>query len=250
MSKKKNALLALISVLSVVLVASSAISATSTSHLVPEEGYFGLESSDPYYEAVSERLLSPNRGWKCQAVFLPSFAEERAVYIKYENSNSGTPPVVVAVKMERSLWGEMIQVLKADSNDKRFYNISPEYQRKALLKIPTKVDRFESPIDRDTAKALELTWEAILMRVHHPNTTGHWRNRDGATYHFTNFTWQGDYLTGKVWSPPEGTPAHDLVRLATDLWFYPTLKEPERKTAAQELKNKAQELLERVKAMD
>jgi hypothetical protein len=248
MSKKKAALLALISVLSVVLVASSAISATSTSHLVPEDGYFGLESSDPYYEAVSERLLSPNRGWKCRAVFLPSFAEERAVYIKYENSNSGTPPVVVSVKMERSLWGEMIQVLKADSNDKRSYNISPEYQRKALLKVPTKVDRFEAPIDRETAVALEQTWEAMLIRVHYPEKRE--RRRDGENYHFANFTDEGGFRAGKVWSPPEGTPPHELVVLATDLWFYPTLKESERKVAAQELKNKAQELLERVKAMD
>ena len=201
---------------------------------MPEEGFFGSTPSDPYNEAVSERLLSPNRGWKCQAVFLPSFSEESAVYLKYDRYSSSTPFVVVALKMERQLWAEMLEVIQADSDDKRSLSISSENQRKALLKITTKVNRLEAPIDQDTAEALEQTWEAMLMRVRYPESKV--IGLDGETFHFANFTEEGGFRAGTVWSPPEGTPAHELVVLATDL---STLKESDRKEAAQELKKES-----------
>ena len=247
MNKNKAVCFALICALSIFLTASPAISGSSTSHLVPEDGHFGRDLFGPYDQAVSERLLSL-RPWNCQAVFMPSFAEERAVYIKYDYSNPDIPPIVVAVKMERYLWSQMNRILESEAIENGSRYDAPEKQWKALLKIPTKVERFEAPIDIKTAKTLERTWEAMLIRVHYPEKRV--RGFDGAYYHFANISMEGGFRAGKVWSPPDGSPAHDLVRLATDLWFYPTLKEPERKEAAQELKNKAQELLDRVKAKD
>ena len=247
MSKTKAVCIVIVCALSVFLTASPAISGTSTSHLVPEEGLFGYALLNPYFEAVSERLLSYN--WrKCQALFLPSFSEESAVYIKYDSDSSAAPPVVVAVRMERQLWFEMHEALDADAGGKGSHSIAPENQRKALLKIQSLVNYSEAPMDRETAEALELTWEAMLMRVRYPETTN--LGLDGETCHFANLTKDAGYRTGKVWSPDKGTPPYELVELAKALQEYPGLKESERKTAAQELKKKAQELLDRVKEME
>ena len=63
-----------------------AISGTPTPHLQPEDGFFGFTMLNPYYEAVSDRLQLTSTFRKCQAVFLPSFSEESAVYLIYNHT--------------------------------------------------------------------------------------------------------------------------------------------------------------------
>ena len=248
MRKKTVFWIVLIGALSVVLVASQATSGSRTSNLVPEDGLYGFTLLNPYYEAVSQRLLSPYSDRKCQAVFLPSFSEESAVYLQYDSDSSAIPAVVVALKMERQLWAEMHMVMEADAGEQGSRSIEPETQRKALLQIKSVVNRLEAPIDREVAVALELTWDAMLTRVQYPEKSE--QGLDGETCHFANFTLDFGYRTGKVWSPSAGTLTYELVELAKALREYPSLSEAARKVAAQELQNRAQEMLARLKAID
>jgi hypothetical protein len=228
----------------VILVASPAMSGTQTIHLQPEEGVFGFTMFNPYYEAICERLLPSSLNRKCQAVFLPSFSQESAVYIVCDNNNSMATAVVVTVKLETQLWAEMHKVIEGGADAKGRYAIDAQAQRKALLQIRSVVNRFEAPLDATVAVALEHTWDAMLMRVHYPEESE--LGLDGETYHFSNFVTGSGFLTGKVWSPVKGTPSYELVELAKTLSEYPTLREADRKDAAQEMLKGARKLLARL----
>ena len=220
---------------------TQAFSGTSTPHLQPEEGMFGFTMFNPYYEAVSGRLLSSTQYRKCQVIFLPSFSQESAVYIEYKNDNSNMPPTVVTLVLEKQLWAEMHKLIETNES----YSISAKDQRKVLPQLHIAVNRFEAPIEKKVAITLEKTWVRMLALAHSPENAGD--GLDGETYHFANFTIGYGYRTGKVWSPNEGTPAFELVELAKALREYPHLGQRDRKKAAQSLLNGAQNLLRRLK---
>lgn len=205
---------------------AEALSETLISTLEPEEGLFGFRMHNAYFQAVGERLLSSTQYRKCQVVFLPSFSEESAVYVKYDNDNKTAPPIVVSVKFERQLWNEMHTQSKGPSH----------------IKLP--VNRLEAPINPEIALVLERAWDAMLSRVRYPEKVVH--GVDGEFYHFANFELGVGYRTGKVWSPDKGTFAHDLVAIGKSLRKYPSLLEIERNAAAQILLNNAQALLTRL----
>jgi hypothetical protein len=210
----------------VVLWHAQALSETLISNLEPEEGVFGFRMHNAYFQAVGERLLSSTQYRKCQLVFLPSFSEESAVYVKYDNDNKTAPPIVVSVKFERQLWNAM----HTQSNEPSQIKLS--------------VNRLEAPIDPRIALVLERAWSAMLSRVRYPEKVV--LGLDGESYHFANFELGVGYRTGKVWSPDEGTLAYDLVAIGKSLRKYPSLLEIERNAAAQILLSNAQALLTRL----
>lgn len=63
-----------------------------TTHLHPEEGYFGSGLHSAYYAAVARRLLGNAAYRQCQAVFLPSFDVEAAVYVLRDEVGSPASP--------------------------------------------------------------------------------------------------------------------------------------------------------------
>ena len=221
-----------------------AISGTPTYDLAPEEGFYGFTMFNPYYEAVGERLdlLSPYV--KCQTVFLSSFSEESAVYLKYDNDKKNAPPIVVSTKFKRQLWVEMHKLIEARAGKKRSYSVGAEAQRKVLPKIKSEVIRMEASIDPEIAAVIERVWNAMLKRVHYPENSG--GGLDGENYHFANFEKYVGIRTGKVWSPNEGTLSYDLVELAKALRAYPAQPEIDRSGAAQTILKKAQDLLTRI----
>jgi hypothetical protein len=231
----------LIAALSLVLSGSPALSGSQSVYLQPEEGVFGFSIWNLYYEAVSELLLSSSHDRKCQAIFLPSFSEESAVYLVYDMKDPSAPPVVVSVKPEKQLWIEMQKTMAADANEKGAFTTRAQAQRKALAQIQSVVNRLEAPLDTTVAAALEQAWDAMLMRVHYPEKPE--LGLDGETCHFANFVQEFGYRTGKVWSPEKGTPSYELMELARALGAYPTLREADRKDAAEEMMTRARKLL-------
>lgn len=229
----------LITALIVALGASPGISGSQTAYLQPEDGVFGWTMFNQYYEAVSERLL-PSWHRKCQAVFLPSFSEESAVYILHDDDSTATP-IVFTVKLETQLWFEMLKAIEAGADTRGRYTLDAQSQRQALSQIRSVVSRFEAPLDATVATVLEHTWDAMLMRVHYPEKAE--LGLDGENCHFANFVTGLGYRTGKVWSPVKGTPGYELMELAKALSEYPALLETDRKDAAREMMQRAQRLL-------
>lgn len=225
---------------------TQALSGTHTDHLQPEEGLFGYTMPNPYYEAVSERLLSSTEYRKCQVVFLPSFSQESSVYIEYNNGNSNGPLNVVTSYLKKQLWFEMQELMEANADKNGTYYVGVEAQRKVLPKIHSKVDRFEAPIEKNIAIALEQVWIEMLNQTHYSEKAK--RGLDGETYHFANFTLGLGYRTGKAWSPDKDTLIYEFVELAKVLRNYPSLHQQDRKKAAQNLLSRAKNLLIRMEA--
>ena len=220
--------------------ANPTYSGTPTSHLQPEEGYYGFQMFNPYYEAVSERLLSSSSYRKCQAVFLPSFTPESAVYIEYISEDPNTPPVVVSLQLEEQLWYEMQKLMESQNKGKRFNPADKQVQRKVFSQINSIINRSEAPIETEVAIKLEEAWDTMLLHTHYHTETG--RGLDGVNYHFANFVKEYGYRTGKVWSPEKGTASYQLVELAKALQKYPTLDKESRDSAIKDMMNRAQQL--------
>lgn len=233
----------LVAALTAVMGATYAISGTPTSHLQPEEGIFGFKMLDPYFEAVSDRLLSASRYRNCQAVFMPSFSQESAVFLERDNDRAVS--VVVAKQMERQLWAEMNAFIKARSGVIGDHRTWADDQRTALHQIESVIVTRKAQIDEKTADVLESVWSGMLARVKYPEKAN--LGLDGETVHFANFIPKFGYQTGKVWSPHKGTPSYEFVELAKALRDYPDVNEKNRSVAAQSLRQKAKALLSRLK---
>lgn len=218
-----------------------AIAGNNGSHLQPEEGFFGYSIHNPYYASVSERLLYSSWERKCQAVFLPSFSPENAVYIQYDYENPQKRPTVVSLRLKEHLWYEMQMLIQTTAINPKSYSAGPEAQRKVLPLIELQVNRLEAPIGNEVAKTLERVWITILATTQYPNKSQH--GLDGETSHFANFTKGIGYQTGKTWSPSKDTTNYKLVELAKALQNYPNIQENERTEAAKKLYNDAQTLL-------
>lgn len=225
----------------VLLGGTQAISGAPTTYLQPEDGFWVFAMLNPYYEAVSERLLSSSQNRKCQAVFLPSFSEESAVYLTYDDKNPMAPPIVVSLKFERQLWADMHRLMESSADAKGAYSVRADAQLKALSQIRSVVNRFEAPIDKRVAVVLERAWDALLRRVRYPEKAE--LGLDGESCHFANFASGFGYRTGWVWSPKKGTLSYDFVEIAKALREYPRLRGIDRKDLAQAMLKKAQKLL-------
>jgi hypothetical protein len=215
-------------------------------NLIPEEGFFGVRAqiASYYYAAVSEKLLS-NKPIvrRCQAVFLPSFSPESAVYLLWDDEKLQNVPVIVSVEMERSLWSELHQLIEDAAPDKTAYAVGPEAQLHVLPKLQLKAKRSESPIEVETAKVLDQLWRQIISQARFPEKAEF--GLDGENVHFASPA-KGGYRTAQAWSPDNGTPAYELIAIARTLQKYPQLREGERKGASKSLAKMAKRLLAKV----
>lgn len=239
MGKFKIFLLLLIA-LSVLLQTTPAIS-TPGDHLKPEEGVYGFLMLNPYFESVSERLLSETKYRKCQAVIITSFKSETAVYIKYDDKKPASLPVVVSLKLVHPLWTQLNEYFEKNKG-----NLTDEVaQKKALSRIKSKVTRQEADIESETAKVLEAVWETALSQVKYDEKEN--LGLDGETIHYANFTLGVGYRAGQAWSPDEGTVMNELAELAKALRQYPMLSVANRKTVSKSMQKTAQTILARLK---
>lgn len=215
-------------------------------NLVPEEGFFGVRAriSSYYYAAVSEKLLTSKPFvLRSQAVFLPSFSPESAVYIIWDDEKSNTVPVVVSVEMERSLHSELQQLIRDAAPDKNAIKFDPAAQLKVLPKLQLKTNRREAPIERSTARILDRLWSLIISKAKFPENAEF--GLDGEDVYFASPS-KGGYHTARTWSPNEGTPAYELVTIARELQKYPQLREDKRKGASESLTKMAKRLLAKI----
>jgi hypothetical protein len=240
MSKNKYRIL-LLSTLFMLFPAIPAISG-SGDHLKPEDGVYGFQILNPYYEAVSERLLSDSKYRKCQAVVITSFKSETAVYIRYDDKKPASLPVVVSLKLVHPLWTQLNEYFEKNKG-----NLTDEVtQKKALSRIKSKVTKQEAEIESELAKLLETVWETALSQVKYEEKER--LGLDGESIHYANFTLGIGYRAGQAWSPEERTITNELSELAKALREYPILSEVNRKTASKAMQSKAQALLARLKA--
>ncbi len=222
-------------------IVSNAIAGIQITHLQPEEGAFGYSVHNPYYSSVNERLLSSSWYRKCQAIFLPSFSPESAVYILYDYEKPNQKPIVVSVELEKHLWTEMQILIQEAAKPQRSYSTGPEAQKKVLPLIQISVNRSEAPIENKVFDILEQIWATILSQTHYPKKYN--SGLDGERTHFANFTKGFGYQTGNTWSPNKDTTNYKVVELAKALQNYPNLLESERSEAANKLFYDAQNLL-------
>ena len=238
----------LCSLLFLTIVTGKEVAAGQKMNLIPEEGFFGVRAqiASYYYASVSEKLLSSKPFVRrCQAVFLPSFSPESAVYLLWDDEKPANVPVVVSVEMESSLWSELHQLIEDAAPDKSAYAVDPEAQLKVLLKLKAKPKRSEAPIEPATAKTLDRLWKLIIPKARFPEKAEF--GLDGEDVHFASPS-KGGYRTAQTWSPNKGTPAYELITIARVLQKYPQLREGERKGASKSLTNMAKRLIAKIES--
>lgn len=197
-----------------------------------------------YYAAVCEKLLSSKPFvLRCQAVFLPSFSPESAVYIIWDDEKPDIMPVVVSVEMERSVWCNLQQLIENVAPNRNAFSTGPEAQLNVLSKLQVKPKKREAPIDLETAKTLNRLWQLIIPQARFPEKAE--LGLDGESVHFASPS-KGGYQTAQTWSPKKGTPAYELVEIARKLQQYPQVQEDERKTLSVSLRKMAKSLLSKI----
>lgn len=186
-----------------------------------ESGLFAEQSVSAYNIILAKELLQ-DKNRKIQAVIVPSFKPEAAVYVLSDGNNSK----VVVVRAKKSIWTSM------EKNKKDLIG---------ALKSKHEVERIEAPITMETLKSLEKTWVKFLNEVRSNEKSE--IILDGTAYHFSNWSLdKGRPVSGFVHAPKEGTKTHDLSMLAESLVQFASLKESERASAEKELKSKAEAL--------
>jgi hypothetical protein len=196
------------------LAGPGARAAATEGWLEPEEGVFaGYAAPWPTELKVRRVLLGDDHYRGCQLVTLPSFGNDKVVFIR-----DGRPDLEVVSRT----------IVTQSRNRSR-------------------VDTKTAPLDHDSALEVLETCEAVLVRTRYPPepTAG----LDGIVYHAGHWA-PGTFLAGQAWSPKPGTIAREFVALEDALAAYAE-SPPERRPAAKSaLLEKARALLKRVKAAD
>ena len=156
------------------------------------------EHMHEYHRAVRDTLLGPATRRSCEAVVIPSFEREWAIYL--QQSRSGSGPEVVYTTMQQQLWGQMETAAERPDG-----SIRPGDEVRALRKASRKTWRFSAPLSAATAVTLERLWAVMLARVEQPPEPV--RCIDGTSYYL--FQWQRQAGSRGGWGhcPQAGTPA-------------------------------------------
>ncbi len=224
-----------------------AFAGTGAPDLEPEEGVFGFRSDDPYRATVAELLLGGERYRKCEMVFMPAFDKESAVYILRKDDGQDAKATVVSVEMKLQLWSEMTK-FQMKEGDGKSYTDASEGRRRALARVSREVRRTEAEIDARTADLLEKTWQAMLSRVRYSifDMSRNLLGRDGESSHAAHYVEGAGYMTGKTWSPHEGTRTYDFVNLAKVLRNFTRSDGATRETILRDVVTRAEALLKRL----
>jgi len=180
-------------------------------YLAPVDGDLSVLGVAPalqaYHLAARDTLVSNagDRTW--EAVVIPSFEREWAVYVE-RGGRSGTQ--VVCTVMQTQLWYQM------ESGAERASGPSyAERELAALQKADKKIWRYASPIAATTAAALDRLWSALLA---HARLSGEPpRCIDGTSYFL--FQWAGGMRSRGGWGrcPQKDSPPAAALAVLEDL---------------------------------
>jgi hypothetical protein len=223
----------LLLILSILMDAVSA----SADGLEPEEGVFaGHSPPSPYDLVLRQALIGDDRYRLCQMVYLPSFHEESAVYITHER---GKPFVVVSRTIKKQLWTRMLDEMEKASPTKNSFSMDSMYQSAALKRIRAAVDTRTTNLDDDVATIVVDACRDVLLQVRYPKNST--MGLDGTAYHAGHWI-PGAFLSGKTWSPKEGTVAADFVAMEMVLQAYANSTSEKKATLKSDLLAKAKHL--------
>jgi hypothetical protein len=185
------------------LTASPRIAAEESEWLEPEEGVFaGYDGPNPFELALRQVLLEGDHYRACQLVSMPSFASERAVFIRDE----GPGPVTVVSRVLKQqpspapTPGE--KTTDAAKGPVKSITFADFYKRLALDTIRATVETKTASLDRQSAdEVMKACREVLLRTCYSPEPR---RGNDGVIYHAGHWV-SGTFLAGQTWSPKAGT---------------------------------------------
>lgn len=199
-------------------------------HLVPEDSVFTapyvFEFEAYYADVVSAFEDVYDRDVFARMIVLPSFTPEYAVAV----ARDGDVFAILHVQPNHHIWDfHLLESYK--SGDIRSYDLEGNPTTQEVIAeleemLPESVDaltveKCEIAITKELAETLYSLWAEMLFRTRYVDyrpvsldgdetfTIG----ADGVTYHF-GFEYGADTLTGKVWSPDEGTQTARFVEVA------------------------------------
>jgi hypothetical protein len=212
MGRQRRGMKRYLAVVVVIAVASGAAVAEERRYLVPIDGKLSILDAAPglhaYHLAVRDALVGTggNRTW--EAVVIPSFKREWAVYAE-KDARSNSQTLVCAV-MQTQLWYQMERGAEQGSAE--------SYARKELMALQQadkKISRFAAPIATTTATALERLWSAMLSQGKPPAEPP--RCLDGTNYLLSE--WTGGVRGRGGWGrcPQKGTPPAAALSVLEEL---------------------------------
>jgi hypothetical protein len=116
-------------------------------------------------------------------------------------------------------------------------------------KDSVKVISTNLPIDKDLGALIKKLFSVVVNNTKKPDPlTG---GLDGTTYYFSIHSKDGNYITGKKWSPKKGTIMFDLVQLCGDLMYFSNqenglIKKPQKRIELKDLISQTKMLLNRL----
>jgi hypothetical protein len=150
------------------------------------------EAMQQYHLALRDTLLGRETHRSCEAVVVPSFEREWAIYL--QQSRSGGGPEVVCTIMQQ-------MEIAAQRSDKPR---RPGDEASALRRVSRKTWRFSAPLSATTASALERLWAVMLARAEQPPRPV--PCIDGTGYYLFQWHRQSGSRGGWGRCPQSGTP--------------------------------------------
>lgn len=209
--------------------------------LRPETGVFaGPEAPTPYELRLRRELLGGGFSRMCQMLSIPSREPERAVYMLRTDDGSF---VVLSRRFKASLWMAMQKKMAAGPGKGRSYAIGPEQQAAALRRVRAAVHTQAAILDPEAGNFVAEGCKQALLRVA-PSAEAS-PGPDGTTHHASHWD-AGTILSGKTWSPEEGSLAADFVAMEEGLRAFAESELAQRAAAKAELLARVRHLRERL----
>ena len=159
-----------------------------------------------YHLAARDALLGRSNRHTCEAIVIPSFEREWAVYL--QETPSGRE--VVSTIMQSQLWGEMHRA--AERPD---HSIQAGDTKAALSSLPKDVWRFSAPLTASTASLVEQSCAALLARAEVPPEPR--RCIDGVGYQLFQSRPGLGARGGWAHCPSRESPAFRMLEILEDL---------------------------------
>lgn len=168
--------------------------------------FASYRSMQAYHVAVRDALLRTASHHSCEAMVLPSFQREWAVYIQ----RRGNVHEVVYAVMREQLWGRMQEAAERPDG-----SIEPGDEVPALEKLSRETRTSSAPLSQATAEVLAHLCATMLARAQQPPEPP--RCIDGTSYYVFQRDSLGVARGGSGSCPQPGTPTASLLAILEDL---------------------------------